>query len=165
MVQFPEIEDINVQLNPIRNSLKLRVSLRRAYGTDCDKESRCFYFDKDGFIFKASDNGSSPIIKDQISFLQIGQEGLKDRALFLKLKEAKEILKALNIVEIDYFLIPQNTVGEFWIKTKDGFYIYLDKTVDIKTQLLGMKELFNKFDKNKKFEYIDLRVTDRIYYR
>ena len=83
------------------------------------------------------------------------------------MNSAKRILDELKSVAYNNFFLPPGSF-EFWIKAKEGWYIYLDKESDIPTQLVALKKFLDEkllADQRQKLEYIDLRVNTRIYYK
>lgn len=164
----PKLVDIDAHINLFGNGmLNLSGSIRKPFGIYCDNTNSCYYFDRDRLAFEPAPEVKGALweIKDELGQIKIGKPVIEDLDLYTKILEAHELLKNFNNLKIDYFLIPKGTVGEFWIKTVAGWSIFLDRTVDIKTQILGMNAVLGKIDQNKKIEYFDLRVQDRIYYK
>ena len=165
---LPRLADINARFNLFGNGiLNLSGSTRKPYGIYCDNTNFCYYFDRDRLAFEPAPEVKGALweIKDELGQVEIGKPVIEDLDLYNKILEAHELLNNFDNPKVDHFLIPKGTVGEFWIKTVAGWSIYLDQTVDIKTQILGMNAVLEKVDKNKKIEYFDLRVQNRIYYK
>ena len=90
-----------------------------------------------------------------------------DRKLFEKISLTKGILDELKFIDYSNFFLPQGSF-DFWIKTKEGWHIYLDKENDIPTQLVALKKFLEEklpAARRQTLQYIDLRVNNRIYYK
>ncbi|MEK7659129.1 MAG: FtsQ-type POTRA domain-containing protein [Patescibacteria group bacterium] len=168
---FPIIGQANVSKNFFNKYLNVRIDERKTTGIWCRSgNDRCFYFDKDGFLFKPAARFSGE------TFLAIedGRGGdfkltdsFDDKELFEKINLTKDILDELKIVAYNNFFLPPDSF-EFWIKTKDGWYIYLDKESNIQAQLVVLKKFLEEklsVDRRQNLQYIDLRVNNRIYYK
>lgn len=88
---------------------------------------------------------------------------------FLKaIVATEEMIDFLQLFQYDYFFIPEYSVGEFWIKTTEGWDVFIDKEVDLETQIIALKKLLEEkigIEKRDKLEYVDLRINGRMYYK
>jgi len=169
--KFPAIEKINVKKNLFSKNLTIEINEREPAGIWCkDSDDKCFYFDNSGVMFKAASKFSGEvilIIEDaRIRDFSLSDE-FDDKELLEKIDLTKSVLDELKFIGYSNFFLPQNSF-EFWIKTKEGWYVYLDKETDISTQLVALKKfLEEKISANRRqaLQYIDLRVNNRIYYK
>ena len=80
---------------------------------------------------------------------------------------AKNVLDGLKVVDYTNFFLPEGSF-EFWLKTKEGWYIYLDKASDIPVQLVALKKFLEEklpAGRRRTLEYVDLKINNRIYYK
>ncbi|MEK7536981.1 MAG: FtsQ-type POTRA domain-containing protein [Patescibacteria group bacterium] len=168
---FPIIGQADVSKNFFNKYLSVRIDERKAAGIWCKSgQDQCFYLDKDGFLFKPAARFSG----EALLAIEDGRErdfnltdSLDDREFLEKINSAKKILDELKIVAYNNFFLAPGSF-EFWIKTKEGWYVYLDKESDIPTQLVALKKFLEEklpADRRQNLQYIDLRVNNRIYYR
>lgn len=168
---FPVIKTVDVNKNFFSRRLNIKVNERQAAGIWCrDDSNKCFYFDGDGILFKSSPRFSGEV------FLTIEDgrgrdfnltDSFDDKELLEKINSAKNILDELKVVTYNNFFLPPGSF-EFWVKTKEGWNIYLDKENDISTQLVALKKFLDEklsSSRRQTLEYIDLRVNNRIYYK
>lgn len=155
-----------------QRKLIIEIKEKKAIGVWCRFESDlCFYFDKNGFLFKSAPrfSGNLFLVIDDAKNKELDL-GLKfnDLKLLEKILKTADILNQLKIVEYSNFYLPKDSFGEFWIKTKEGWFIYLDKEVDLETQLIALKKILDEkisLDKRNNLSYIDLRINNRVYYK
>ena len=169
--EFPIIELADVSKVFFSRNLRVEINEREAKGIWClSGGDKCFYFDQDGIFFKPSARLSGEVflaIEDGRGrdFDLVGS--FDDKELFEKMKSVKSILDDLKTVSYSNFFLPPGSF-EFWIKTKEGWYIYLDKETDIPTQLVALKKFLDEklsAARRQTLQYIDLRVNNRIYYK
>lgn len=171
--EFPIIERVNVSKNFFRKSLTVEVGEREAIGIWCPSTSSgqaCFYFDGDGVFFKAAPKFSGEVLIN-IEDGRIRNFNLTgsfdDKGLLEKLNSAKSILDDLKFIGYRNFFLPEGSF-EFWIKTSEGWPVYLDKESDVATQLVALKKFLEEKispDRRQSLQYVDLRVNNRIYYK
>lgn len=172
---FPIIEKVDVNKHLFSQNLIVAISEREAIGVWCKfatggEGESCFYFDKKGVMFKESSKLSSGIfliIEDGRGRDFKITDSFDDKELFEKVNLTKNILDDLKFIGYSNFFLPQGSF-EFWVKTKEGWYIYLDKENDISTQLVALKKFLEEkllSARRQSLQYIDLRVNNRIYYK
>lgn len=184
---FPQIKGASFNLNLFKNTLDIALEERIAMGSWCfSKNEKCYFFDPDGYLFKeapfTSSGQASPkffnknlggqapnnlVVRDENSARGI-KEYIKDKEMLNKIIEANKVLRALDFVNYSNFYIPENSFSDFWVKTAEGWDIYLDKSVNLEEQFIGLRELLNKkisVEKRSSLQYMDLRIQSRIYYK
>lgn len=168
---FPIIGQADVSKNFFNKYLRVRIDERKAVGIWCKSDKdQCFYFDEDGFLFKPAARFSGEVLLaiEDGRRRDFDLAGIfDDKELIEKMNSAKSILDELKFVAYSNFFLAPGSF-EFWIKTKDGWYIYLDKESNIQTQLVALKKFLEEklpADRRRGLQYIDLRVNNRIYYK
>ncbi len=168
---FPIIGRADVSKNFFNKRLSVRIDEREAAGIWCRHlEDQCFYFDKDGFLFKpaARFSGEAFLTIEDGRGKVLDLAGILDeKELIEKMNSAKRILDELKFIAYSNFFLAPGSF-EFWIKTKEGWYVYLDKESDIPTQLVALKKFLEEklpVSRRQNLQYIDLRVNNRIYYK
>ncbi|MBI3963577.1 MAG: hypothetical protein HY341_01115 [Candidatus Kerfeldbacteria bacterium] len=69
---------------------------------------------------------------------------------------------------IDYFSVPKGSTTELHARTQEGWEIYLDRSVPLDVQLENLQLLLErKFTdaQRRQLRYVDVRYTDRVYYK
>lgn len=174
---YPLIEKMNVDKNLFTKNLNINLKEREPVGVYCKKDlsaqtgmETCFYFDTNNVLFKEAPRFSGQlflVIEDSRSRdFKLG-DSFDDDELLSKIFETKRIIDELRIVEYQDFFLPENSF-DFWVKTKGGWYIYLDKEIDIANQLVALKKFLEEKlspDRRQTLQYIDLRINNRIYYK
>lgn len=169
--EFPIIGDVDVDKKLFAKALSIDIEERKIVGIWCKSENgSCFYFDKEGVLFKPAPR----VIGDVFLIIEDGRwrdfkltDGFDDRALLEKINLTKNILDEMSFIAYDNFFLPQGSF-EFWVKTKEGWYIYLDKEADIANQLAALKKFLNEKlspVRRQTLQYLDLRINNRIYYK
>ena len=166
---FTEIKDLEFDAGLFKNSLKVSFEKRETAGVWCFvKSEKCFFFDPEGYLFKEAEKNKLDLaVIDENSPSDI-RESIEDRQLFQKIIEAGNALEALDFIAYSSFYVPENSFNDFWIKTSEGWNIYLDKKTNVQEQIIALKELLDKkisLEKRSKLQYMDLRIQGRIYYK
>ncbi|MEK7579730.1 MAG: FtsQ-type POTRA domain-containing protein [Patescibacteria group bacterium] len=175
--KMAQIDEVDISKSIFKKYLVIEIKEREAVGIWCGStslttslEQSCFYFDKKMALFKSAPKFSGEVflvIEDgRNRDFKVG-DVFDDAELIEKLSSAKFFLDELKIVDYRNFFLPAGSF-EFWIKTKDGWSIYLDKETDIATQLVALKKILEgklSADRRQRLEYIDLRVNGRVYYK
>ena len=169
--KFPIIEKANIDKHLFSRNLTIEINEREVIGVWCKNESDlCFYFDKAGVMFKPALKFSGEIfltIEDNRGRDFNLSDAFDDKELFEKINLTRNILDELKFLGYSNFFLPQGSF-EFWVKTKEGWYVYLDKESDIPTQLVALKKFLDEKlfpERRRTLEYIDLQVNNRIYYK
>jgi hypothetical protein len=173
--KFPKIGEADVDKHLFGRNLTIEINEREIFGIWCKyiesgENQQCFYFDDSGNMFKPAPKLSSEIfliIEDGRGRDFKLTDTFDDKELFEKINLARNILDELKFIRYSNFFLPQGSF-EFWIKTREGWYVYLDKESDISTQLVSLKKfLEEKLSESRRqtLQYIDLRINNRIYYK
>jgi len=146
--------------------LKIKAVPREKIAVFCNQT--CHFIDRNGIAFGTAQGDSLELLIEDKTENQIilGQKIIEPDFLNIII-EAKDIINENQITKIKSIEIP-NMFGEFRIKTIEGWEIYLDKNVDIKTQLVGLNKTLDEkvsYEKRSELEYFDLRIDGRIYYK
>jgi len=169
--KFKVIDRVDVNKNFFKKYLSVELDEKEAAGVWCKEDSgKCFFFDGNGVLFKAAPKFSGE------AFLAIEDgrgrdfnlaDAFDDRELFEKVNLTRNILDELKVVGYSGFFLPPGSF-EFWVKTKEGWNIYLDKASDIPTQLVALKKFLDEklpASRRQTIEYVDLKINNRIYYK
>ncbi len=129
----------------------------------------CFYFNKDGIIFKDAPitSGSLIIVIRDYSGrnYEIGDK-IADKSFIDVVSGINENLYSEVGLKALSFNINVYPVEELKTMTTEGWYILFNLKQDIKSQLLALKvALKEKIKDRTNLQYIDLRIENRIYYK
>ncbi len=170
--QFREIEDVSIALffdEKFFNKVKIIIKERTKDGIICPSsyELNCFFFDKEGLLFKQSPESRGPFIlsvrdetKDNFKLGgRIENENLINALIYLK-KEFSNIT-VIGIKEIK--IINQNY--DFILQTNNDWKIYFDPQESVERQLHVLKTLFAEktINAQEPMAYIDLRIKNKAY--
>ncbi len=166
---FPEIKEITVHKEP-PHTLSIDVEEKETAGIWCFKNdldpliSDCKYFDKKGNIWgeAAMSSGFLVLNVDDRRRLEVQKT---DFELLADIVQISERLKEMNIF-VRKFIIPDDYFGDFEALTADNYKLLFSTDSDIEEQL-DVLEIFliDKKRDNLKFQYIDLRINGRVYYK
>ncbi|MBI2003738.1 MAG: hypothetical protein HYS78_02050 [Parcubacteria group bacterium] len=169
--KFKVIDRVDVNKNFFRKYLSVELDEKEAAGTWCKEDSdKCFFFDGNGALFKAAPKFSGE------AFLAVEDgrgrdfnlgDSFDDKELLEKINLTRNILDELKVVGYSGFFLAPGSF-EFWVKTKEGWNIYLDKANDIPTQLVALKKFLDEklpASRRRTIEYVDLKINNRIYYK
>ncbi len=168
--QFLKIKSVNISKKS-NHDFEVNVSEHQPDGIWCfAKNSKCFYYNTEGVAYEEVPDSEgfifTKVVDSKNDNIQIGAKVALD--LWLRdIKLAHDLLKKgeLNPIEVT---IPENSINEFDIKVSQGWLIYFSTLTDISGQINALFSfLKNKLvaDKQIDFQYIDLRIEDRIYYK
>lgn len=165
---FPEIRDLTIN-KKFFHTLSIEFNTREQVGIWCATQENCYYIDADGVIFMpAPASEGSLILKIQDMKnpeADLGQTVLSPELLkFLsdfwqKLAETEKATVALYKLNGDRASVEAVT-GEGW-----SFFMEPAKTPDnlLKALIATLNEAIKS--KRSQLEYIDLRISDRIFYK
>lgn len=142
---------------------------------DSPVSRNCFYVDKNGVIFDEAPQikGSLILVINDFSpqdTIEIGRAVIKE-SLLGKFILGKEFLEEELSLGIGAFEILEFEPEEFRVQVMagpvEGWIIYFSEIHDFNSQLLALKEILNKIPERemRAFEYVDLRVEGRAYYK
>ena len=173
---FPIIGTVDIDKKLFSKTLSVEIKEREILGIWCGSAGSpqvnqdCFYFDKEMVLFKSAPRVSGDVflvIEDGRDRNFNLADSFDDRELFEKVNLTRNILDEINFIAYDSFFLPQGSF-EFWIKSKEGWYIYLDKETDVPNQLVALKKFLEEklpAARRQSLQYIDLRINNRIYYK
>ena len=169
--RIPEIMDLKIKKNLFKGRLEIHIQEREIVGILCAEATMgtCFYFDKDGIIFKAAPDTSGSLItsiKDysERSF-KLG-DSILDKNFIDTILTIKENLSEKIGIKVSSFDIDSYPIEKLRVVTSESWYILFSLKRDIKSQLLALKvALDEKIQNRMSLEYVDLRIENRIYYK
>ncbi|MEK7151407.1 MAG: hypothetical protein AAB784_01675 [Patescibacteria group bacterium] len=168
--KFLKLESIRVD-KKFPHSLIISITERKSVGIVCSTMSgACFNFDKDGVAFSVTQSSSGFLILN-ITDRRNVELGLGKIVIasdwLVNIITARELLTKSEI-GIAEFVIPEDSLDEFYAVTADGWRIMFNNQTDIKSQISAL-EVFLKekisVAQRSQLQYIDLRIQDRIYYK
>lgn len=167
--ELPGLEKARIDLALFSNTLSIDLQKRETAGAWCFRDGKCFYFDNSSFLFQESDSSSKNnlVVVDDNAPKNL-KEVLPDKEMVNKIIEANRVLKILDFANYKNFYVPENSFNDFWVKTSEGWNIYLDKSTAVAEQLYALDELLAKkisSEKRSTLQYMDLRIQGRIYYK
>lgn len=160
----PEIKSLELKKNFFSRTISLNLQLREKIGLWCQKE-KCFWFDKDGFLFK-----EAPVSEGEIIFKVIdltnNEKKIKDYPL--SNNEFKNLLKIFefldkNKLETKTLYLENEKLQEVVAYSLSGVKIYFSLRIDPSFA----KPIIDQLKKNgfSKIEYLDLRIKNRGFYK
>jgi len=138
---FLLVSDIDIYKSLLNRKIEIKIIERRGEGILClEKNNKCFYFDKEGKLFKESLGFDLPLIVEdgRNKNFDLGSK-FDDREILTKIIKTRNILGQLELTDLDEFYIPSGSFSDFWVKTNEGWYIYLNKEADLVNQLIGLR--------------------------
>jgi len=142
---------------------------RKTLGIICPSSDdlSCFFFDKEGFLFKKSPESKGPFIlkvKNTLEpELKLGDKIEEPKLIeaITQIEEQVSLNTDLSIREIE--IINQNY--DFILHTGNNWKIYFDPKEEIQRQCQVLKTLISeeKVKVNENIEYIDLRIKNKAY--
>jgi hypothetical protein len=165
---FPAITGINVEkelFNGVTVSFEKRIPVGLWYN-----EINCYYFDKEGIIFKeAPVTEGGLILKIQDSGkkeISLGAQAI-DTELLKFMMEFNNKLIGDGQIKITEFKIGPSANFDLRAVTALGWLIYLDPNQNPALAANNLFTILNEVIKNKvsNLEYVDLRIPSRIFYK
>ena len=134
-----------------------------------ENTGNCFYFNKDGIIFKdalLTSGGLILLIKDYSEKDYRLWDKILDKSFLDILLYAKDELFSKMSLRAASFDIESFPIEILRVVTNESWYILFSLKRDIKSQLLALKvALDEKIENRMSLQYIDLRIENRIYYK
>lgn len=175
--KFPKISNIEISKDLIKRIIKLEINERERLGIVCktkieneeEQMGKCFYIDKQGFIFEDAPQTSGSLILLIKDFSQreysLGGQIFEEKTINSIYGIRENIFPETGIKILD-FNIASFPVVELKAMTNEGWYILFELEGDIKKQLTSLKAALQEKIKNREsLEYVDLRIENRIYYK
>lgn len=165
---FPAITDISVK-KELFHGLTINFKKRIQVGIWCDN-TNCYYFDKEGIIFKEAPQTEGALIL-KIEDLKKKEVSLGDQVLnYNRLKFISEFNNKItenNKFKIIEFKIAPSLNFDLEAVTDRGWSIYLDQNQDPALEANNLFTILNEVikDKTSNLKYIDLRLSSRIFYK
>ncbi|MEK7525410.1 MAG: hypothetical protein AAB561_00075 [Patescibacteria group bacterium] len=161
--EFPSAKSISVD-RKFMHALSIKVAERKPLGIWCFGD-KCSYFDGDGFTWGEPPKSSG--------FLLLRVQDTRERT---ENSLSKEILNGIVLasnginelgIPVKEFKISQTAIIDLAVSTGKGYTIYLDLDGDIKTQIETLKIFLDKKTAESSFapQYLDLRISGRVYYK
>ncbi len=165
---FPTITGINVE-KELFNGLTVRYEKRIPIGIWCGKIN-CYYFDKEGIIFKEApltEGGLILKIEDSGNKeVSLGEKAINADLLKFIMEFNNKLLDSGQIKVVEFKIGPS---ADFDLKavTANGWLIYLDQNQNPALAASNLFTILNEVIKNKisSLEYIDLRIPSRVFYK
>lgn len=160
---FIIIKEIEI-IKEFPHGLAINIEERKPLGTWCLKNN-CYYFDEFGLIWGEAIRSSGSLLLS-IDDLRTFDEPMKkiDEKMLQSILMAVDEINKKNI-KIKNISIDGSLIGDFRIKTLDGFDILLNNDVNIVEQIKILKILLDEKGDSFNPEYIDLKIDGRIYYK
>lgn len=175
--KFPEILDLKVRKNLFKGILEVNIQEREIVGILCKEDpafaeataGTCFYFDKEGIVFKMAPNTSGSLITSIKDYsgkdFKLGDSILDKNFIDNVLVIRDNLLQKMGI-KVFSFDIESYPTEKLRVVTGESWYILFSLQRDIKSQLLALKvALDEKIQNRMSLEYVDLRIENRIYYK
>ncbi|MBI2033899.1 MAG: hypothetical protein HYT13_02260 [Candidatus Liptonbacteria bacterium] len=169
LASLPTLGSLQVKKNYGERSIILTVTEREPFGVLCLKKnlpSECFWFDREGVIFKRFFEVEGNLIKSLNDYYQ---ENLRLGSKILPegfIPNLISIFEVINQSSLSIKEISLKNLGlqEVEVDTYDGPKIYFSLRFPAENTLAVIQSLLEKTG-FKKLDYLDLRVENRAYYR
>ncbi len=165
---FPTITDISIKKEPF-HGLIVNFEKRIQIGIWCNN-ANCYYFDKEGIVFKEAPQTEGALILKIKDFekkeVSLGNQVLNYNQLKF-IAEFNNKITENNQFKITEFKITPSANFDLEAITDRGWSIYLDQNQDPVLEANNLFTILNEVIKNKasNLEYIDLRLPSRIFYK
>ncbi len=166
---LPEIAELNIEKDYGANTIFVELKERKPFAIWCLAKFtpvRCFWFDDQGVILKESLAVSGNLI--QVISDYFGED-LKVHSLILPADLVPNLISILNVIKstrlnVKEIYIENLKLAELNLRTKSGPIIYFSLRDNAKNYEAALKVLASSPSFNT-YSYVDLRVTNRIYYK
>ena len=153
-----EIIRITFKPNYISSTLKITAQSEKIVAKICSDE--CFLLGEHGYIFNKQDAQNNFQITSNLKIYDNSVLKPQISTAFNKIFEISN-LKSIPIQTAEILLNE-----DLKITTKDGWYILIDPNQNIEKQIKKLNYfLDNKKENLDKFQYIDLRIPQKIFYK
>lgn len=172
---FPTITDISIKKELFHGLIvnfekRIQIGIWCQPATDPPLADNCYYFDKEGIVFKEAPQTEGALIL-KIKDFEKKEVSLGDQVLnYNQLKFIAEFNNKItenNQFKIMEFKITPSANFDLEAITDRGWSIYLDQNQDPVLEANNLFTILNEVIKNKavNLEYIDLRIPSRIFYK
>ena len=157
----PELADITVSKNYFTRTVTIQARERAKTALWCDTQNSCWWFDDSGTIFLQAPSTQGQLLKKIISSanesIAIGQQIPLDNSI---LNSIFSFLDAIHAPGRSLLWNPE--LEEITTEARKGFpTIYFGTRQDPSYALASVEKIANL----SQLSYIDLRITNRIYYK
>lgn len=166
---YPRIKEAHVDTKNLK-TIELSVVEREPFALWCgESETRpevpCYFLDKEGFIFT-----EAPSFTDPLFFVYYGAVGGRPLgSQYLTIEAFTEITQFISLFEaLEFepvaFVSQENTDAA--VVLNSGARIYFDRADDLREVFERLESVFSAetFTPDTRFEYIDLRFGNKVYY-
>lgn len=166
---FPVLTDINIK-KELFHGLVINFEKRIQIGIWCQLADDCYYFDKEGIIFKEAPQTEGALIlkiKDlKKKDVSLGDQVLNNDQLKFITEFNNKIIENNQLKIIEFKIRPEPNI-DLKAVTDYGWPIYLDQNQNPVSEANNLFTILNEVIKNKvlNLEYIDLRIPSRIFYK
>ncbi len=171
--KFKSFEDVQVK-KIFFGKLEIEIKKKATVILICGKDS-CIPLDKNGaaldkiFLYDFSKYGSDvEIIYDESnSQIEVGR-GISTQEQLKFIRDVKRIINKNNKVEIKELFIPLPSASEIKGKTAEGWLILFNTNFSLLAQSEALRIILESEISPENricIEYVDLRITDKVYYR
>lgn len=171
--RFKRIESVEVA-KEFPNKISVDIKERKSMLIFCD--GACWVIDEKGQVFMEADFSSNELGEhDLIVLRNIQQKNIPKEDVYIENNlmqfaiEIKDKLKSELGIEIEKeYFTPALISGDLRIKTSEGWKIYFNKNLGTKKTFEMLKVILdNNIDADKRadLDYIDLRVSNKAYYK
>lgn len=162
---FPIFEEVSINKN-FPGSIIISVKERNAFGIWCfgiEPDQVCQYFDESGYAWGSALKSSGTLLVSVEDETAASNNPNINPGLIKTIASIYNDLSKTNIKLIK-IVIPQNSIDELRAYTLDGYYLIFStiRPIDEQTHALS---IFLTQKEDRTFQYIDLRVKDRIYFK
>lgn len=172
---FPAITDINIKKEPFHGLIvnfekRIQIGIWCRPAGDQPQADNCYYFDKEGTVFKEAPQTEGSLILKIEDFekkeVSLGNQVLSNKQLIFITKLNNKIIENNQFKIIKFKIAPSANLA-LEALTDRGWSIYLDQNQDPALAANNLLTILDEVLKNKtdNLDYIDLRIPSRIFYK
>ncbi len=172
---FPAITDISIKKEPFHGLIvnfekRIQIGIWCHPASDQPQADNCYYFDKEGIVFKEAPQTEGALILKMEDFekkeVSLGDKILSNEHLFFITTFNNKIIEN-NQFKIIEFKIKPNPSVDLEAITSKNWSIYLDQNQDPVLEANNLFTILNEVikDKTSSLKYIDLRLPSRVFYK
>ena len=165
---FPRLETIEIK-KEFPSTLSVTAHERGFWAMYCIESGACGYIDATGFLYETAPASTGSLIlkiTSDASRLDVPSEPLA-RDLAQSLGRFASMLEEKTDEKAQEFIISQNLLDEFKVRTQSGFLLFVKRDDDYESVLRVLDTVLKEEVGNKKssLEYIDLRFGNKVFYK